>query len=263
VSCAIERVEPGIVRIALSSWQGRRVGYQVSAFVLRGIMVDTGFPKVRAEVLDVVKSLEPRGAIITHWHEDHAGNAQALAAAGVPLRMHWRCEFELRARPKIRAYRDIVWGRAPRLSVPLVDFDIAPLELIETPGHTEDHIVVWDAANRIIASGDLFLGVKVRVAHLHERPSAVVRSLRAVAALEPRLLLDAHRGAIPDATAMLRAKIDWMEETIGMIRSLSSQGMDEVEVRKRVLGKEDLVGYASFGEYSKKAFVKSVLLEPF
>ena len=62
---------------------------------------------------------------------------------------------------------------------------------------------------------------------------------------------------------MLRAKIDWMEETIGMIRSLSSQGIDEVEVRRRVLGKEPLVGRASFGEYSKRAFVKSVLLEPF
>ena len=261
MSCSVEQVEPGVVRLALSSWEGRRVGYEVSAWLLRGVLVDTGFPKVRTEVLDFVRDMEPRGAIVTHWHEDHAGNTQALAAAGVPLRMHSRCESTLRAHPAIKLYRELVWGGSPRLSLPIVGFDPSPLEIIETPGHTDDHIVVWDPEHGIVASGDLFLGVKVRVAHLHERPTTVVRSLRTVAALEPRLLLDGHRGAVPDAVAMLRAKIDWMEETIGIIRSLAGQGVDEREITKRVLGSEELVGYASFGEYSKRAYVKSVLTE--
>jgi glyoxylase-like metal-dependent hydrolase (beta-lactamase superfamily II) len=261
VSCTIERVEPGIIRIALSSWQGRRVGYEVSAYVLRGVLVDTGFPKVRAEVLDVVRTMEPRGAIVTHWHEDHAGNAQTLVAAGIPLLMHPRCESALRAHRKIGLYRKFVWGQAPRLSLPLVGFDPAPLTTLETPGHTDDHLVVWDEEHRVLVTGDLFIGVKVRVAHLHERPTTVVRSLRAVAALEPRLLLDAHRGPVGDVANLLQAKIDWMDETIGIIKSLAGRGIGEREIQRRVLGKEDLVGYASFGEYSKRAYVRSVLTE--
>ena len=45
----------------------------------------------------------------------------------------------------------------------------------------------------------------------------------------------------------------------GAIKVLAGQGVDEKEIRERVLGREDLVGYASFGEYSKRAFVKSVI----
>ncbi|MEO7457655.1 MAG: MBL fold metallo-hydrolase [Gemmatimonadaceae bacterium] len=257
----VEQVEPGVVRLALSGWWGRRVGYVVSAYLVRGVLVDTGFPKVRDEVMQFVRDMEPRGAIVTHWHEDHAGNVQALAMAGVPLRMHSRCESALRAHPAIGMYRELVWGAAPRLSVPMTTFDPAPLEIVETPGHTEDHVVVWDPERGIVVSGDLFIGVKVRVAHLHERPSQVLRSLRTVMSLSPRLLLDAHRGPVFDATDVLRAKIDWMEETMGLILTLAGQGVDEREIQLRVLGKEDFVGYVSFGEYSKRAFVKSVISE--
>lgn len=259
MTLSVQQIEPGVVRLGLSSWRGRAMGYDVSAYLLHGVLVDTGFPGVRAELLDVVRTLAPRGAVVTHWHEDHAGNAPGLAALRLPLRMHQRCEATLRARPPIRHYRRIVWGRSARLSVPLLDFDPAPLQVIETPGHTDDHLVVWDAERRILASGDLFLGVKVRVAHRHESPLALLRSLRAVAALEPRILLDAHRGVVENATELLRAKIGWMEETIGEIQALAATGCGEREIQRRVLGREALVGWVSFGEYSKLSLVKAVL----
>ena len=259
MTLAVEQIEAGVVRLGLSSWRGRAVGYEVSAYVMSGVLVDTGFPGVRAEFLDAVRALAPRGAVVTHWHEDHAGNVPALATRGVPLRMHAECEATLRARPSIGPYRRIVWGQAPRLTAPIIDFDPAPLQVIATPGHTEDHRVVWDAERRIVAGGDLFLGVKVRVAHLHESPRALVQSLRTVAALEPRLLLDAHRGVIPNATALLRAKIGWMEETIGAIETLAATGCGEREIQRRVLGREAFVGWVSLGEYSKLSLVRAVL----
>jgi glyoxylase-like metal-dependent hydrolase (beta-lactamase superfamily II) len=245
----------------MSSWRGRALGYDVSAFLMRGVLVDTGFPEVSNDLVDAVRALEPRGAVVTHWHEDHAGSAPAIARMGVPLLMHARCEDSLRARPMIRLYRRLVWGQTERLSVPLVGFDQAPLQVIETPGHSPDHLVVWDAERGIVASGDLFLGVKVRVAHTHESPRTLVQSLRSVAALEPRLLLDAHRGAVSNATELLRVKIAWMEETIGQIASLAAQGVHEQEIQRRVLGNEALVGYASAGEYSKISLVRAVLHE--
>jgi glyoxylase-like metal-dependent hydrolase (beta-lactamase superfamily II) len=138
-------------------------------------------------------------------------------------------------------------------------FDPAPLQFIPLPGHSPDHHVLWDPERRILAAGDLFLGVKVRVAHDHESPRTLVASLRTAAALEPRLLLDAHRGPLDDAASLLRAKIAWMEETIGAITDFARAGADEREIVQRVLGREDLVGYVSFGEYSKRAFVHTVL----
>ena len=261
VTITIDEVRPGVRRLALSSRWGRMVGYEVSAYLLHGVLVDSGFPRARSELLDAVRSLAPRGIVVTHWHEDHAGNAPELAALGVGMLMHQRCEQTLREHPPIRFYRRSVWGQSHRLSVELTPFDPSPLQLIESPGHTPDHLVVWDAERRILASGDLFLGVKVRVAHEHESPALLLKSLRLAAGLEPRILLDAHRGVVPNAAEMLLAKVAWMEETIGAMETLAAAGAGEREIQLRVLGREALVGRASFGEYSKRGFVRAALAD--
>ncbi|MBC7673097.1 MAG: MBL fold metallo-hydrolase [Polaromonas sp.] len=261
MSLAVQEIEPGVMRLAMSGWRGRAVGYEVSAYLLDGVLVDSGFPGARRALLGAVKALAPRGAVITHWHEDHSGNAPALARLGLPLLMHPQCEATLRARPRIGAYRRFVWGRTEPFREGVTVFDVAPLEVVATPGHTADHLVVWDAERRIVASGDLFLGVKVRVAHLHESPLGLVRSLRAIAALEPRILLDAHRGVVENATAMLRAKVAWLEDTMGEVHALAASGYSERAIQRRVLGREPLVGLVSVGEYSKRSLVRAILRE--
>ncbi|MEO8563127.1 MAG: MBL fold metallo-hydrolase [bacterium] len=248
-------------RLRLSSWRGRTVGYDVSAYLVDDVLVDTGFPHVRADLLRAVRDARPRGAVVTHWHEDHAGNVEALAASGLPLWMHPECEGVLRARPAIRPYRRVVWGRSPRLVSAVTPFNPTPFQMIATPGHTADHHVLWDAERRIVVSGDLFLGVKVRVAHEHESPRALVASLRAIAALEPRLLLDAHRGVIADAAAELRAKVAWTEDTIGEIEALAAKGVGARTIVRRLFGSESPTGWVSGGEYSRRAFVRAVLRE--
>src|SRR5665213_3086996 len=140
MSLSITQIEPGVTRVAMSTWRGRAVGYDVSAYLMRGVLIDTGFCDVQGELLDAVRALRPRGAIVTHWHEDHGGNVPALARLGVPMRMHEHCEATLRARPSIRAYRHIVWGQTAPLVATIVPFDPAPLEVIATPGHSEDHL---------------------------------------------------------------------------------------------------------------------------
>ena len=261
MSVSVEEVEPGVTRLRLSSWQGRLVGYEVSAYVLRGLLVDTGFPRVGPELGAALDAVRPRGAIVTHWHEDHAGNVPMLAARGLPLRMDPACEATLRVRPRIRLYRHLVWGQTPRLVAPLRELDPAPLELIALPGHSPDHVVVWDAERRILVSGDLFLGVKVRIAHRSEQPRRLLRSLRTAAALEPRLMLDAHRGPLRDAVSRLNAKIAWLDETIQQIAERAALGEQPRAIARRVLGREAGVGYVSRGEYSTVAFVRAVLDE--
>jgi Zn-dependent hydrolases, including glyoxylases len=261
MSLEITEVEPGVLRLRLRSVWGRVVGYEASAYLLHGVLVDTGFVRGGRRLASAVDELRPRGAVVTHWHEDHAGNAPQLAARGLPLRMHPRCEATLRDRPPIKGYRHLVWGWTPRLEAARRDFDPAPLEVVALPGHTPDHLGVWDAERRILVSGDLFLGVKVRVAHRHESPRELLASLRAAAALEPRLLLDAHRGPVWDATSALRAKIGWLEGTIGAIDAAHARGEGPRAIARAVLGREGLVGYASGKEYSKLAFVEAVLDE--
>ena len=257
----VELVEPDVTRIRLRSLAGRLAGYEVSAYLLRGVLVDSGPPHARAEMRQAVERLAPRGAIITHWHEDHAGGVAELAARGLPMRMHPACEAAVRRPTPIHVYRRLVWGTPAPLRAALAGFDPSPLRIVPLPGHTTDHQVVWDAERRVLVSGDLFLGVKVRVAHASESPRTLVASLRAAHALAPRLLLDAHRGVVRDPLPLLRAKIDWMDDTIGEIERLRERGLGERAIQRFVLGREASVGWISRGEYSKRALVRAVLRE--
>ena len=259
MSLSIETVEPGVRRLRLRSWQGTAVGYEVSAYLLDDALVDTGFAHARAAMLEAVGVLSPKGVVVTHWHEDHAGNVPALAATGLPMLMDGACEAQLRSHPAIRLYRRIVWGQTPLLSQAIEPFDPSPLVVLPAPGHSPDHMVVWDAERRLLVSGDLFLGVKVRIAHDHESPRRLVATLRQMAALQPRLLLDAHRGVVADGAAQLRAKADWTEEQIGAIERLASQGATVDEIVRRLFDGESLVGRISGGEYSRAGFVRAVL----
>lgn len=255
----MSQVERGVLRLRCRSWRGDAVGYDVSAWVVRGVLVDTGFPRGARAFLGALDALPLRGAVVTHQHEDHAGAAVALARRGMPLLMHAGCETVLRGQPRIGIYRRVIWGRPARLDVPLIPFDPAPLRVLHMPGHTADHVVAWDEERGIVAAGDLFLGVKVRVAHHDESPARLVESLRAVAALEPRLLLDAHRGPLENPCALLRAKADWLESTMTEVVSRAARGQGEREITRRVMGREDLVGVVSFGEYSKRSLVQAML----
>ena len=199
---------------------------------------------------------------MTHWHEDHAGNVPALAATGLPM-ADARGVRGAAARasgdpPRIGAS---CGGRTPTLSQALEPFDPAPLTVLAAPGHSPDHMVVWDPERRILVSGDLFLGVKVRVAHDHESPRTLVETLRQMAALEPQAAARRASRRVRDGAAQLRAKADWNEETIAAIEQLAAEGVGvggdrAAAVRGGVAG-----GWLSGGEYSRSGFVRAVLRE--
>lgn len=248
-----------VTRIQMSSWASRLAGFDVSAFLVRGVLIDTGFPRAWPELRRLLETRRPRATIVTHSHEDHAGNVAPIAAMGIPITLDTRTEAILRERPHILPYRLVVWGRPDALtaSVARVESDHG-LEFVPTPGHADDHHVVWDPSTRTIFSGDLWLGVRARIFHEHEDPYRIVQSLRQVLAREPRRMFDAHRGLVTDPRNALSAKIAWMTETIGTIERRIAEGWSDTAILRRVLGGEELTGWVSQREYARVNFVRSV-----
>ena len=206
-----------VTRFEMTSAASRVVGYSASAYLVRGILVDCGFHAARREMDSILDRERPRGVLITHYHEDHAGNVERVARRGIPIAASAETLTRMRSPVPIRAYRRFTWGSAPPLRSSVTPFEDDRLRLVAAPGHCSDHQIVWDDADGTVFGGDLYLGVKVRIAHPGEDPRLLAATLRRVASLGPTRLFDAHRGYVPNPAPLLAAKADWTEETIAAI----------------------------------------------
>jgi glyoxylase-like metal-dependent hydrolase (beta-lactamase superfamily II) len=249
-----------VTRLTFETWWSRSMQLTVSAYAVRGVLVDTAFHDVRADLAAWIEANNPTGAILTHYHEDHAGNVELVAARGVPLLASPDTLAKVRAPAPILWYRRWCWGAQRALASPVEPFAHPALELIHTPGHSSEHHVVWDAERETLFGGDLFLGVKVRVTHPWPREDvrAQIASIRRVIALKPRRYFDGHRGLVKNAVEQLTAKLNWTEETVGAIDALVGQGLDDREIVKRVFGGEDHWSLVTQYDYSRRNYVGSV-----
>ena len=248
-----------VTRLVLTHWRSRAVGYQVSAYFARGTLIDTGFPAAAPSLARWLDEARPAGVVVTHHHEDHAGNLPLIGARSLPVVVPARTLEWALAPERIGLYRRFTWGTPVPLAAAPRRYEPEGLELLATPGHAPDHHVVWDAERETLFSGDLFVGVKVRVARRDEDPREHVRQLRRIAALRPRRMFDAHRGAVSEPATALLAKADWMEETIGRIDRRAEEGADARVIAREVLGREDGAWWFSAGDYGRRSLVEAVL----
>ena len=233
--------------------------YSVHVFVVRGAMIDTGFHAARGDVARLADELRPRGALVTHWHEDHAGNVELLARRGIPLGLSDATEARVRTVAPIALYRRWTWASMPPLQTGFTRFAPGDLALVPAPGHSDDHHVVWDASTRTLFAGDLYLGVKVRVTHPSEDPYRIIDSLRMAIALEPARMFCAHRGLVDRPVEQLRAKAEWMAGMVGEIeRRIAAGAEDDAAIARAVLGREGFTGWISRGEYAHVNIVAAV-----
>lgn len=250
---------PDITAVRFSTVRSRLVGYGVYVFLTRGTLIDTAFHAVRREFSQLLAEMRPAGVVLTHQHEDHAGNADLVAGCGTPLGAAPQTFEAIRGVDPIGFYRRFVWSPMPPLRRPVVPYTPDGLEMIHAPGHSADHHVIWDAERRTLFAGDLFLSVKVRVARPGEDPRQLARSLRAIARLEPRRMLDSHKGEIARPTEMLIAKAAWLDEIIGRIDTMHAAGSSEDQILVEVMGGEAGVAYVSGWDLSRRNFVRAVI----
>lgn len=256
----IERTEHNdVTALRLSWWRSRVAGYAVYVYRVRGVLIDTGFPAVSGDLLQIAQESPLRGVFVTHKHEDHAGNVQALAEMGLPMVMSAETEVAVRDVHPIGQYRRFTWKSMAALRSPISPFVDDAFTLESAPGHSPDHHVVWDHETDTLFAGDLFLGVKVRVAHSYEDPRQQVRSIRTLLARQPKRVFCMHRGLLPDGAALLAAKADWMEAMIMRIDALHVTGRSITEIRAELLGARSRTHYISAGEYSPDNFVRAVV----
>ena len=230
-------------RMARTLW-GRAI-YWTGVYLVDGLLVDSGPPNLARHVRRLVSELGVRQCVTTHYHEDHSGNHGLLTELRITPLAHVLGLGRLAQRDSHpQLYRRVAWGiRRPARVAPVDEWLETPrfrFRVIHTPGHSADHIALYEPNRRWLFSGDLYLD-----------------SLRRVISLEPELLFCQHRGRVEQGAAMLSRKLDFLLELGERIHELRRRGLDEAEIARALPGNDLLWRVWTGGDFSKRNFVRA------
>jgi glyoxylase-like metal-dependent hydrolase (beta-lactamase superfamily II)/predicted DCC family thiol-disulfide oxidoreductase YuxK len=145
-------------------------GERFTAIWYGGVLIDPGSVRMRPSLAVHLDAAAERGQVVTavtatHRHEEHVGNLEwAARRSGVPVVLAQQVAGRLQPAAPIPPVRAAVIGQPPSLRGPVADADggIAfrggRLEVLPAPGHSSDHVVLWDPDERVLLAGDAFMG---------------------------------------------------------------------------------------------------------
>ena len=171
--------------------------------------------------------VRPRAILATHHHPDHVGGAVALKARlGLPLWAHALTEERLRGVVSIE--RTIEDGERLELDGPTP----VSLRAVHTPGHAPGHLCFVEERSNAMIAGDMVAGIgTILVEPIDGDMALYLESLRAMASLEPSMLLPAHGGPIRDSVGKLDEYVRhrlWREERV--LAALAAHGASAAPV---------------------------------
>ena len=242
--------------------------YYTAAFLVDGLLVDTGCAHT---VGDLLEALERHGGVSTivntHSHEDHiAGNAALKRKFGATVLAH-PLALPVLADPSlldpVQLYRRIFWGlpeasRGQALG-PWVETGRHRFQVIHTPGHSEDHVCLFEPQQGWLMTGDAFVGGQDRGLRPHIDIWQILASLELLASLEPGVMFAGSGSVYPRATEALRQKIAYLRRMGEQVRELHGQGWSSSRIRRAVLERESIMAYLTLGDFTGAHLVRSFL----
>jgi glyoxylase-like metal-dependent hydrolase (beta-lactamase superfamily II)/predicted DCC family thiol-disulfide oxidoreductase YuxK len=178
-----------------------------------GVAIDPGSPKMRRSLGDLLRQVKPRIAkvLATHAHEEHVGNLNWLSdLTGAPIYLSEMTARFLTPFKKLPWVRAVIIGQPPNLKRPFrllgetVATESGHLQVIATPGHCDDHIVLYDSKEKVLLAGDAFMGSYFVTPNPDVDSLKWLVSLERLTELDIEILVEGHghihtlRADIPD-----------------------------------------------------------------
>ncbi|MEM3651051.1 MAG: MBL fold metallo-hydrolase, partial [Candidatus Jordarchaeaceae archaeon] len=258
-----------VTQIKMSLELDARPVYWTSAYLVDGLLIDTGPRHTVEELVNYLKDQKIRLVVNTHWHEDHIGANKILQQMGVQIFAH-RDSIPLISKPlNLPPYREWVWGVPdPTEVLPVPEkicTDSYQFEVVETPGHSEGHIALVEPSKGWCFSGDLFYGEKPKVTHPKANISETINSMRKLAALRTRrLVLFTSTGIIvEDGRKALQTCINYLEELTQKAKKLKKKGLSINAIREKLLGEESSLARITMGELSSINLIRLAVCNSF
>lgn len=251
--------------VSLGTWS---LGFEVSAYLVGDILIDTGFSYVRDPLMATLEDREINLVCCSHNHEDHTGNCAAVAAAHrCPVYLHHADALWKEGVRSLKPYRRIWWGRVEPFDAQempgIVESGGRSFEVIPTPGHARTQVAFYENATGDVFTGDLVISPGAAAVLTWGNPWQEVESLRRVAALRPRRMLTGHGLVAEDPGPLLELKAERIEDAARKSAELMSEGVTPREVVTRVFPngafKDRFFEWLTSREFSRLNFVRAAV----
>jgi glyoxylase-like metal-dependent hydrolase (beta-lactamase superfamily II) len=247
--------------------QGR---YWTTAYLVDGMLVDTGCAYTANEMVRALSDIPLVRIVNTHSHEDHVGGNAALQRTrpqlpifahplGIPILVDPRNSLPL------HPYRRLFWGLPePSQAQPLADGSVIETEhyrfsVIYTPGHSPDHLCLYEPDQGWLFTGDLFVGGRERALRADYDIWQIIASLKCIAGLPATWLFPGCARVREDPARALTEKIAYLEMLGEQVLGLHRQGQSLPAIASAMCGGPMAVEYITLGHMSRQHLVRSYL----
>lgn len=238
--------------------------YLTHFYFFDGLLIDTGPHHICEEVLEAVKMLPVEQVVITHRHEDHTGNCAVIKdELHVPIYAHTNAAAVLADPPPIEIYRKIMWGSILPVDIlPVPDKVITnnfELQAIYTAGHSRDHMCYFEPENRLLFSGDFYLGESLNSFMVGENITEHLVGLQKIIALNPKTLFCGLKGKLDNATERLERKYESWYNLCFKVRDMYLNGASMKLILQEAFGGEILFFYFSQSNWGRRYMLESII----
>lgn len=254
-----EQIEQAMVAVS-------RAGVTLSVYIyfVDGLLIDTGPARMAQRLRPLFSKWPIEQVLITHHHEDHTGLAHWLQQTkNVPIWMHAKGAEICKKGARLPFYRNVFWGKYEPFEADRVGRTIETenytFEVIDTPGHAEDHVVLYNRENGWLFSGDLYVTPTPKSSFKFESIPEMIISLEKVLTYDFDTVFCAHKGIVKNGKEAIRNKLHYLLQYEEKVLTLYERGMTPREIQRELFPRRHPMHYLSFFENSPRHFIESIL----
>jgi glyoxylase-like metal-dependent hydrolase (beta-lactamase superfamily II) len=243
--------------------------YWTTCYLVDGLLVDSGCAHTAGELSAAVADRPLHRVFNSHSHEDHIGaNGPLQRSRGVEVLAHPLALPVLadpRPRQPLHPYRRVMWGwPEPSHASPVEPGETIAtaehrFEVVATPGHSPEHLCLFEPTQGWLFTGDLYVGGLDRALRSGYDVWQIVASLKRVAALGATTLFPGA-ARVPDQPARALAdKIEHLQRLGERVVALDREGRSERQIVRALLGPPIWIERITLGHFSRRNLVRSYL----
>ncbi len=233
---------------------------RVFIYLAEDLLIDTGSIHMEKYLKKILKNFEVNKCAITHYHEQHSGNAHLLNEKGIiPYLTKEGMELFKENLKKQKFYRRFLFGKPKEAKFQVYDKFIKTnnfnFKVINLKGHTRDSVVLYDEEKGILFLGDLFISSQLKYLKKEENLLELINSIEFLLNLKIKLLYTSHLGPIKDYR--FRLENLWFNLTTlrDIVTSLNAKELSKKEILNNLKLKETIFSYLTGRDFSKENFI--------